>query len=195
MRQTDYRILAGDDAARASWFEVDELPPLAFDHEEIIIQAREHLKDKLKVSPIAFRLLDEQFTMGDLQRVYELISGRSYDRRNFYRKALASGLLENESEKESIQDEADDDLTDCCMADYASAPKMEAIWTSKPRKGKTPTQIFRFNEQSFEEMDENESKRNPFDFKECSLLTDECTRPKKETLRNDSDRIKYEPFQ
>ena len=137
-------------------------PP--FDHEEIIIQAREHLKDKLKVSPIAFRLLDEQFTMGDLQRVYELISGRSYDRRNFYRKALASGLLENESEKESIQDEADDDLTDCCMADYASAPKMEAIWTSKPRKGKTPTQIFRFNEQSFEEMDENESKRNPFDF-------------------------------
>ena len=164
VRQTDYRILAGDDAARASWFEVDELPPLAFDHEEIIIQAREHLKDKLKVSPIAFRLLDEQFTMGDLQRVYELISGRSYDRRNFYRKALASGLLENESEKESIQDEADDDLTDCCMADYASAPKMEAIWTSKPRKGKTPTQIFRFNEQSFEEMDENESKRNPFDF-------------------------------
>lgn len=56
VRQTDYRILAGDDAARASWFEVDELPPTAFDHEEIIIQAREHLKDKLKVSPIAFRL-------------------------------------------------------------------------------------------------------------------------------------------
>ena len=162
VRQTDYQILAGDDAARASWFEVDELPPLAFDHEEIITQARDHLKDKLKVSPIAFRLLDKQFTMGDLQRVYELISGRSYDRRNFYRKALASGLLENEIEKE----EADDELSDCCcsMAECASAPKMEATWTSKPRKGKAPTQIFRFKEQSYEEMDESESKRNPFDF-------------------------------
>lgn len=164
VRQTDYRILAGDDAARASWFDMDELPPLAFDHEEIITQAREHLKDKLKVSPIAFRLLDEQFTMGDLQRVYELISGRSYDRRNFYRKALASGLLENENEKESIQDETDNELPASCRADDAPAPMMEPTWTEKPRKGKTPTQIFRFNEQNFEEMDENESKRNPFDF-------------------------------
>lgn len=160
VRQTDYRILAGDDAARASWFEVDELPPLAFDHEEIIARAREHLKNKLKVSPIAFRLLDEQFTMGDLQRVYELISGRSYDRRNFYRKALASGLLENESEKE-----ASAHPTDCyCMAEPTPERPMQATWTSKPRKGKTPTQIFRFNEQSYEEMEDSESKRNPFNF-------------------------------
>lgn len=160
VRQTDYRILAGDDAARASWFEVDELPPLAFDHEEIIARVREHLKNKLKVSPIAFRLLDEQFSMGDLQRVYELISGRSYDRRNFYRKALASGLLENESEKLANGNPADC----CCMAEPAPELPIQATWTSKPRKGKTPTQIFRFNEQSYEEMEDSESKRNPFDF-------------------------------
>ena len=96
--------------------------------------------------------------------MYELISGRSYDRRNFYRKALASGLLENESEKEIGKNEADDDLADCCMADCAPAPMMEATWISKTRKGKTPTQKFRFNEQSYEEMEDNESKRNPFDF-------------------------------
>lgn len=42
VRQSDYQILAGDDAARACWFEVDELPPLAFDHDEIISKAREH---------------------------------------------------------------------------------------------------------------------------------------------------------
>lgn len=129
VRQSDYQILAGDDAARACWFEVDELPPLAFDHDEIISKAREHLKIKLKVSPIAFRLLDEQFTMGELQRVYELISGRTYDRQNFYRQAMVSGLLENINEKES-----------------------------------SPTQLFRFNDQCYEDMEDSESKLNPFDF-------------------------------
>lgn len=129
IRQCDYQILAGDDAARACWFEVDELPPLAFDHDEIISKAREHLKIKLKVSPIAFRLLDEQFTMGELQRVYELISGRTYDRQNFYRQAMVSGLLENINEKES-----------------------------------SPTQLFRFNDQCYEDMEDSESKLNPIDF-------------------------------
>ena len=129
IRQCDYQILAGDDAARACWFEVDELPPLAFDHDEIISKAREHLKIKLKVSPIAFRLLDEQFTMGELQRVYELISGRTYDRQNFYRQAMVSGLLENINEKES-----------------------------------SPTQLFRFNDQCYEDMEDSKSKQNPIDF-------------------------------
>ena len=129
IRQCDYQILAGDDAARACWFEVDELPPLAFDHDEIISKAREHLKIKLKVSPIAFRLLDEQFTMGELQRVYELISGRTYDRQNFYRQAMVSGLLENINEKES-----------------------------------SPTQLFRFNDQCYEDIEDSESKLNPIDF-------------------------------
>ena len=129
IRQCDYQILAGDDAARACWFEVDELPPLAFDHDEIISKAREHLKIKLKVSPIAFRLLDEQFTMGELQRVYELISGRTYDRQDFYRQAMVSGLLENINEKES-----------------------------------SPTQLFRFNDQCYEDMEDSESKLNPIDF-------------------------------
>lgn len=116
-------------AARACWFEVDKLPPLAFDHDEIISKAREHLKIKLKVSPIAFRLLDEQFTMGELQRVYELISERTYDQRNFYRQAMVSGLLENINEKES-----------------------------------SPIQLFRFNDQCYEDMEDSESKLNPFDF-------------------------------
>lgn len=129
IRQSDYQILAGDDAVRACWFEVDELPPLAFDHDEIISKAREHLKIKLKISPIAFRLLDKQFTIGELQQVYELISGHTYDQLNFYRKALASGLFENTNEKESSQ-----------------------------------TQLFRFNDQCYEDMEDSKSKQNPIDF-------------------------------
>ena len=116
------------------------------------------------------------------------------DRRNFYRKALASGLLENESEKKVTQNEADDGPDDCCMADCTPAPMMQATWTSKPPKSKTPTQKFRFNEQNFEEMDEANQNETRSISKEDFFFTDECTRPKKETLRNDSDRIKYEPF-
>lgn len=146
VRKSDYRIIAGDDAARAMWFEVDELPPLAFDHEEIIDKARECLKEKLKVKPIAFRLLDERFSMGDLQRVYEQITGMSYDRRNFQRKALASGLLAEP------EDDADD-LARC-----------EPEVSSSPTIGRTP-QLFSFNEDSYkEDRKKGESKRNPFEF-------------------------------
>lgn len=162
VRQSDYQILAGDDAARALWFDVDELPPLAFDHEEIISKAREYLRNKLKVSPIAFKLLDESFTMGELQRVYEVISGRGYDRRNFYRKALASGLLENESNRDE-----NEDVSDSCMIQprcMVPVDSDKATGSSKTKRSKTPTQWFRFNEQSYEKLEENESKRNPFDF-------------------------------
>lgn len=159
VRKSDYRLIAGDDAARANWFDVDELPPLAFDHDKIITIAREHLKNKLKVKPIAFRLLDERFSMGDLQRVYELISGNTYDRRNFYRKALASGLLENETEKEyDISCTASDRIFhEPCS--YCNEPR-----SPKPRRVNAPSQIFSFDEEAYEEQEKGESKRNPFEF-------------------------------
>lgn len=149
VRKSDYQVIAGDDAARAMWFEVDELPPLAFDHEEIIDKARECLKEKLKVKPIAFRLLDERFSMGDLQRVYERITGMSYDRRNFQRKALASGLLaEPEEEADEIS---------LCHTCEASVPSPSSIGR--------PSQLFTFDEETYkEDRKKGESKRNPFEF-------------------------------
>ena len=95
VRSSDYKLMAGDDAARACWFRCDELPPLAFDHDKIIDMARERLREKLRTRPIAFNLLDEKFSMGDLQRLYEAINGTSYDRRNFQRKMISTGLLED----------------------------------------------------------------------------------------------------
>lgn len=149
VRKSDYRVIAGDDAARAMWFEVEDLPPLAFDHEEIIDKARQCLKDKLKVKPIAFRLLDDRFSMGDLQRVYEQITGMSYDRRNFQRKALASGLLVEP------EDERDDISLSCCCE--ASIPAPTPIGR--------PSQLFTFDEDAYEEdRKKGESKRNPFEF-------------------------------
>lgn len=96
VRKSDFRLIAGDDAARASWFEMDELPPLAFDHHDIIAMARKKLPEMMRTRPIGFRLLDEKFSMNELQRLYETVNGTTYDRRNFARKMVSTGLLRDE---------------------------------------------------------------------------------------------------
>lgn len=91
--KNEFEVIAGDDASKAQWYEWNNLPPLAFDHAEIIGMAREKLQEKLRISPIAFKLLNKVFKMDELQRIYELIHERKYDRRNFMRKMEASGFL------------------------------------------------------------------------------------------------------
>lgn len=96
VRKSAYKVIAGDDAARADWFNINNLPPLAFDHAEIIQMARNRVREKMAVKPIAFRLLDEKFKMSELQRLYEIINGTKYDRRNFSKKMMATGFLSDE---------------------------------------------------------------------------------------------------
>ncbi len=96
VRKSDYNLIAGDDAARAEWFNINELPPLAFDHIEIVNMAKDKLQDALRVKPIAFKLLDKKFIMSELQRLYEIIFETQYDRRNFQKKMLATGFINDE---------------------------------------------------------------------------------------------------
>ena len=103
VRKSDYELLAGDDASDACWFTFDELPPLAFDHHEIIAHARKALQEELRLRPIAFKLLDEKFSMSELQRLYELINETNYDRRNFQRKMMASGFLEDKGVSKTVK--------------------------------------------------------------------------------------------
>ena len=91
------KVLGGDDADEADWFPVDELPPLAFDHEKIFKAAMEKLRRDIHFQPVGFDLLDSYFTIPDLQRLYEAILGVKFDRRNFQRKILASGILDEVS--------------------------------------------------------------------------------------------------
>lgn len=58
--------------------------------------AREKLKERLAIKPIVFKLLDEKFKMSELQRLYEIINDTSYDRRNFQKKMVSTGLLSDE---------------------------------------------------------------------------------------------------
>ena len=86
-------VRGGDDAAEAQWFDKDEIPSLAFDHELILRTAIRQLKERICFEPIGFELLPEVFTMSELQSLYEAILGIKFDRRNFYNKILKLGIL------------------------------------------------------------------------------------------------------
>jgi 8-oxo-dGTP diphosphatase len=69
-----------------SWFPLDDLPELGFDHGKIIDKAMEALQSAVLKEPIAFELLPEKFTLLQVQRLYEAILGVTLDRRNFRKK-------------------------------------------------------------------------------------------------------------
>jgi 8-oxo-dGTP diphosphatase len=96
----EHRVAAATDAEAAAWFPVADLPSLAFDHEQILEVARERLRSKVRYAPIGFELLPRRFTLTQLQRMYEKILERPLDKRNFRKKILGMGLLEETDEIE-----------------------------------------------------------------------------------------------
>jgi 8-oxo-dGTP diphosphatase len=86
-------VKGGDDAAKAEWFALDEIPRLAFDHDHILRKAMEKLRERIHFQPIGFELLPEKFTLKELQMLYEAILGVQFDRRNFAKKMLHFELL------------------------------------------------------------------------------------------------------
>ncbi len=93
------QVKASSDASDVGWFSVYDLPPLAFDHAKIIEYALNRLRGKLDYTTIAFNLLPEQFTLRELQRVYEIILHKRLDKRNFRKRILATGILEDTGAK------------------------------------------------------------------------------------------------
>ena len=85
------------------WHPVDALPALAFDHKEIIEYSLKRTRERLELCPVAYQLLNEKFTLTEMQKAYELIMGKKLDKRNFRKKALSTeGLIElNEYTKSS----------------------------------------------------------------------------------------------
>jgi 8-oxo-dGTP diphosphatase len=91
-----YYALLPADQARVSgngWRSVDQLPPLAFDHRQIIDYAMQRLRNKIEYSTAGFQLLPKKFTLSELQAVYETILGKKLDKRNFRKKMNLLGIL------------------------------------------------------------------------------------------------------
>ena len=164
------KVQGGDDADEAAWFPIDDLPQLAFDHADIIHSALERLKRDIHFEPIGFDLLDEEFTIPDLQRLYEIILGVKFDRRNFQRKILSSGILEEAEEpvETSCTEPEPPMMSMKCAAprimadmEYCCAEPEMPMSTAEVKPKRRPGRIaslFRLNKAKYVEMKEEGNK-------------------------------------
>lgn len=97
----DHTVQAATDATDAQWFAITDLPVLAFDHSHILETALTRLRGKIRYEPIGFELLPPKFSLTQIQRLYEVILGKSLDKRNFRKKILKMDLLIELDEKET----------------------------------------------------------------------------------------------
>jgi 8-oxo-dGTP diphosphatase len=87
-------VRSASDVKAVAWFALDSLPTMAFDHAEIVAMAHQRLVAKLDYSTIAFQFMPEEFTLSELQTVYEIILGEPLDKRNFRKRVLALERIE-----------------------------------------------------------------------------------------------------
>lgn len=83
------------DRNHVDWFCVKELPLLAFDHGNIITCAWDRLKEKLDHAALGFELLPQEFTLTELQRVYEIILDKELDKRNFRKRIISTNVVKS----------------------------------------------------------------------------------------------------
>lgn len=86
--------------AGIAWFPVSKMPALAYDHKEIIKTAVERLISKLEYTNVVYNLLPNNFTLSELQEVYQIILNKKLDKRNFRKKILGLGLVKKTGKKQ-----------------------------------------------------------------------------------------------
>ncbi|WP_455587507.1 NUDIX hydrolase [Bacteroides sp.] len=78
----------------AYWMNINELPPLIFDHPQMVEKARDMMREKASIEPIGFNLLPKLFTLSQLQSLYEAIYGEPIDKRNFRKRVAEMDFIE-----------------------------------------------------------------------------------------------------
>jgi 8-oxo-dGTP diphosphatase len=97
----DYYSLKQSKLAKSlQWFNLHDLPTLCFDHEIIIQQALQKLRQEVMYHPVGFHLLPEKFTLTEIQSLYEVILNKKMDTRNFRKKLAKMKLLIDSGEKQ-----------------------------------------------------------------------------------------------
>jgi 8-oxo-dGTP diphosphatase len=104
VRPKDYQLSAQTDAEDVAWFNIHKLPKLAFDHKQIVEMAIKRLRGKLAYEPVGFELLDKKFPFSDLERLYQTLLDTELDRRNFKKRIMSYGFIEelNETMQRSL---------------------------------------------------------------------------------------------
>ena len=89
--------------SNADWFPIDKIPPLGFDHEEILHDALLELRKQIVKSNILKSLFPDGVTMPELQKTYEAILDKKFDRRNFRKKILNLDLIEDSNKSDRFE--------------------------------------------------------------------------------------------
>jgi 8-oxo-dGTP diphosphatase len=100
-----WKNLAKPESAKVAgltWVPVDHLPKLAFDHKDIVQYAIQRLRAKASYSNIVYGLMPQQFRLSELQNIYEIIVNDKLDKRNFRKRMLATGLLQETGKKDAV---------------------------------------------------------------------------------------------
>lgn len=84
----------------AKWFPINNFPTLIFDHNSMVDKALRRLQRKAQNQPIGFELISKKFTIPQLQKLYEAIFRKEFDKRNFRKKILSFQVLKKLEEKE-----------------------------------------------------------------------------------------------
>lgn len=94
--------LIADGVSGIAWYPLEQVPQLAFDHNQILQYGHRRLRNKLEYSPVAFEVLPELFTLSDLYQLYTTVLGENFsDYSNFRSRLLKLGFLEDTGVKVS----------------------------------------------------------------------------------------------
>lgn len=86
------------ESIESAWFDLDKVPNLAFDHNEIVKEAIKAIKMQLYHVPIGYNMLPEKFTLAEIHALYETLLGKKVDVSNFAKKLIVLGIIEKTDE-------------------------------------------------------------------------------------------------
>ena len=99
VKPENYPVIPKNYISDIKWFGLNELPKLGFDHDEMLKDALEKLRDNLRDHLVFGELLPNRFTLTELQELFENILEEKLDRRNFRKKILQMDILEPTHQK------------------------------------------------------------------------------------------------
>jgi len=96
------KLKAATDVLEVQWFSIKKIPPLAFDHRNILDYSLKRLKWKFEYTTVAFSLLSKKFAISEIQKIYEIVFNQQFDKRNFSKKILSLNILKEEEIKKDV---------------------------------------------------------------------------------------------
>ena len=99
VRMEDYIPSPSYFADKVIWEDVQEIPLLAFDHNNIVDSGVKFLRHELN-HEVTSELLPRKFTLSQLQELHEIVLNQKFDKRNFRKQAINNGVLEQTNEKQ-----------------------------------------------------------------------------------------------